>query len=199
MNEQQLQPNQPAPASTALEAQQPTQDRGRGQRPFRGGGRRPGGQRGGRKDGERDAYKEKVLDLRRVTRVVAGGKRMRFRTTLVLGDEKGTVGLGVGKGVDVQTSIEKAKTAAKKNMMKIPLNGRTIPHEVHAKFSAAEVIIKPAVQGHGLKAGGAVRVVLSLAGVKDVTAKCLGRTPNKLTNAMATMEALKQLRARPTK
>lgn len=200
MNEQQLQPNQPAPAAPAAAAQ-PGQDqnRGRGQRPFRGGGRRPGGQRGGRRDGERDAYKEKVLDLRRVTRVVAGGKRMRFRTTLVLGDEKGTVGLGVGKGVDVQTSIEKAKTDAKKHMMKIPLNGRTIPHEVHAKFSAAEVLIRPAVQGHGLKAGGAVRVVLALAGVKDVTAKCLGRTPNKLTNAMATMEALRQLKARPTK
>ncbi len=196
MNEQQLQPNQAAPAANA--GQQPGQDqnRGRGQRPFRGGGRRPGGQRGGRREGDRDAYKEKVLDLRRVTRVVAGGKRMRFRTTLVLGDEKGTVGLGVGKGVDVQTSIEKAKTAAKKNMMKIPLNGRTIPHEVHSKFSAAEVIIKPAVQGHGLKAGGAVRVVLALAGVKDVTAKCLGRTPNKLTNAMATIEALKQLRTK---
>lgn len=191
MNEQQLQPNNPA-----AEAQQPAQDRGRGQRPFRGGGRRPGGPRGQRREGERDAYKEKVLDLRRVTRVVAGGKRMRFRTTLVLGDEKGMVGLGVGKGVDVQASVEKAKTAAKKNMMKIPLNGRTIPHEVRAKFSAAEVIIKPAVQGHGLKAGGAVRVVLSLAGVKDVTAKCLGRTPNKLTNAMATIEALKQLRSK---
>lgn len=194
MNEQQLQPTQPA----AADAQQPGQDpnRGKGQRPFRGGGRRPGGPRGNRREGERDAYKEKVLDLRRVTRVVAGGKRMRFRTTLVLGDEKGMVGLGVGKGVDVQGSVEKAKTAAKRNMMKIPLNGRTIPHEVHAKFSAAEVLIRPAVQGHGLKAGGAVRVVLALAGIKDVTAKCLGRTPNKLTNAMATMEALKQLRTK---
>ena len=197
MNEQQLQPNQPQPAAVQSA---PEHGRGQGQRPFRGGGgggRRPGGQRGGRREGgDRDAYKEKVLDLRRVTRVVAGGKRMRFRTTLVLGDEKGTVGIGVGKGVDVQTSVEKAKTAAKKNMMKVPLNGRTIPHEVHAKFSAAEVLIRPAVQGHGLKAGGAVRVVLALAGVKDVTAKCLGRTPNKLTNAMATIEALKQLRAK---
>ena len=197
MNEQQLQPNQPQPAAVQSA---PEDGRGQAQRAFRGGGgggRRPGGQRGGRREGgDRDAYKEKVLDLRRVTRVVAGGKRMRFRTTLVLGDEKGTVGIGVGKGVDVQTSVEKAKTAAKKNMMKVPLNGRTIPHEVHAKFSAAEVLIRPAVQGHGLKAGGAVRVVLALAGVKDVTAKCLGRTPNKLTNAMATIEALKQLRAK---
>ncbi len=197
MNEQPTQQNtaaQPA-APGAFDAGKP-QDRrfgGRGQRPFRGGGRRPGGR--GRQEGERDAYKEKVLDLRRVTRVVAGGKRMRFRTTIILGDEKGTVGLGVGKGVDVQASVEKAKTAAKKNMIKIPLKGRTIPHEVYAKFSAAEVVIKPAVQGHGLKSGGAVRTVLALAGVKDATSKCLGRTPNKLTNAMATIQALQQLSA----
>lgn len=143
----------------------------------------------------KDDFKEKVLDLRRVTRVVAGGKRFRFRTTLVIGDGKGTVGVGIGKGVDVQASIEKAKIDARKNLLKINLKGRTIVHEVEAKFSAAHVKIKPADEGHGLKAGGAVRVVLALAGVKDATSKCLGRTPNKLTNALATMEALKQLKA----
>lgn len=159
-----------------------------------------GRQRFGRRQGGRsfespkDAFKEKVLDLRRVARVVAGGKRMRFRATLVLGDEKGNVGVGIGKGADVQLAVEKAKRDAKKNIILIPIIGRTIPHEVRAKFSAADVIIKPAVQGHGLKAGGAVRVVLSLAGVKDATAKCLGRTPNKLTNALATMKALMQLK-----
>ena len=198
MNEQPTQPTQPSQPAAATPAPAPQgRDQGRGQRPFRGGGaggRRPGGNRGPRREIDKDAYKEKVLDLRRVTRVVAGGKRMRFRVTIILGDEKGTVGLGVGKGVDVQTSIEKAKTDAKKHMMKIPLKGRTIPHEVHAKFSAAEVLIKPAVSGHGLKSGGAVRVVLALAGVKDATSKCLGRTPNKLTNAQATMMALRQLR-----
>lgn len=198
MNEQPTQPTQPSQPTQPAPAPAPQgRDQGRGQRPFRGGGaggRRPGGSRGPRREIDKDAYKEKVLDLRRVTRVVAGGKRMRFRVTIILGDEKGTVGLGVGKGVDVQTSIEKAKTDAKKHMMKIPLKGRTIPHEVHAKFSAAEVLIKPAVQGHGLKSGGAVRVVLALAGVKDATSKCLGRTPNKLTNAQATMMALRQLR-----
>lgn len=149
--------------------------------------RRPG------RDQEKSPYKEKVLDLRRVTRVVAGGKRMRFRATLVLGDEKGTVGVGIAKGSDVQLAVEKSRREARKRLLVIPLKGRTIPHEVAAKFSAAKVIIKPAVPGHGLKAGGAVRVVLSLAGVKDAVAKCLGRTPNKLTNALATMEALKQL------
>jgi|SRR3989338_7308523 len=144
----------------------------------------------------KDAFKEKVLDLRRVTRVVAGGKRMSFRATLVIGDEKGNVGVGIGKGADVQLAVEKAKRDAKKLMIVIPLKDRTIPHEVRAKFSAADVLIKPAVPGHGLKAGGAVRVVLSLAGVKDATAKCLGRTPNKLTNAMATIRALQQLKVK---
>lgn len=150
-----------------------------------------------RQDSEfrKDNFKEKVLDLRRVTRVVAGGKRFRFRVTLVIGDENGTVGVGIAKGLDVQAAVEKAKRSAKSNLLKIPLKGRTIPHEIRAKFSAADVIIRPAVPGHGLKAGGAVRVVLSLAGVKDATAKCLGRTPNKLTNALATIKALQQLKA----
>lgn len=143
----------------------------------------------------KDNFKEKVLDLRRVTRVVAGGKRFRFRTTLIVGDEKGTVGVGMGKGMDVQASIEKAKVDARKKLLKINLKNRTISHEVEAKFSAAHVLIKPADEGHGLKAGGAVRVVLFLAGIKDATAKCLGRTPNKLTNALATIEALKKLKA----
>src|SRR3990167_2961888 len=99
-------------------------------------------------------FKDKVLDLRRVTRVVAGGKRFRFRATVVLGDEKGRVGIGIGKGLDVAASVSKAKHDAQKNFMTVSLRGRTIPHEVEAKFSAARVKIKPAVNGHGLKAGG---------------------------------------------
>ena len=146
------------------------------------------------RDQYKDQYKDKVLDMRRVTRVVAGGKRFRFRATLVVGDEKGTVGVGVAKGLDVQSAVEKAKRAARKNLIKIPLQERTIPHEVRAKFSAADVLLKPAVPGHGLKAGGAVRAVLLLAGVKDIVAKCMGRTPNKLTNALATIKALSQLK-----
>lgn len=142
----------------------------------------------------KDAFQERVLDLRRVTRVVAGGKRFRFRTTVVIGDGAGTVGVGIAKGSDVQQSIAKAKADAKKHLVKIPLIEATIPYDVQAKYSAARVLIRPASKGNGLKAGGAVRVVLTLAGVKDATAKCLGRTKNKLTNAMATMEALKKLR-----
>ena len=146
---------------------------------------------------QESGLKEKVLDLRRVTRVVAGGKRFRFRATVIVGDEKGQVGLGVAKGLDVAQAVAKAKIDANKNMITIALkDGRTIPHEVAAKYSAARVLIKPASAGHGLRAGGAVRVVLALAGVKDATAKCLGRTPNKLTNAAAAIEALKKLKTK---
>jgi len=140
-------------------------------------------------------FNEKVLELRRVTRVVAGGKRFRFRATLILGDGKGKIGIGVAKGLDVQSSIGKARVAARKEMTVIRIkDGRTIPHEVEAKYSAARVLIKPAREGHGLKAGGAVRFILNLAGIKDASAKILGRTSNKLTNAMAAIEALKQLK-----
>lgn len=161
----------------------------------------PQPQRGGRPDRPmrprvKEEFNERVLDMRRVTRVVAGGKRFRFRCTLVLGDGRGRVGIGVAKGLDVQQAIAKAKADAKKNMITVSLkDGRTIAHQVIAKYSAAKVLLKPASEGHGLRAGGAVRFVLAFAGVKDATAKCLGRTPNKLTNAMATMEAFKMLRA----
>jgi small subunit ribosomal protein S5 len=139
--------------------------------------------------------KERVLDLRRVTRVMAGGKRFRFRATVIVGDEKGQVGVGVAKGIEVAQAVAKAKTDANKKLIRVELvGGRTIAHEVSAKYSAAKVLVKPAAAGHGLRAGGAVRFVLSLAGIKDATAKCLGRTPHKLTNARAAIEALKQLR-----
>ena len=144
---------------------------------------------------KKDDFQDKVLDLRRVTRVTAGGKRFRFRATVIVGDKKGSVGAGIAKGLDVAQAVEKAKTRAKKNLIRIPITGATIPHEVTAKFSAARVLLKPARKGHGLIAGGAVRTVLSLAGIRDITAKCLGRTPNKLTNALATLEALKKLRS----
>lgn len=125
---------------------------------------------------------------------MAGGKRFRFRATVVLGDGKGQVGVGVAKGVDVASAVGKARLAAKKHLLRVTLrDGRTIPHEVRAKYSAARVIVKPAGPGHGLRAGGAPRFVLGLAGIKDATAKCLGRTSNQLTNARATIEALKQL------
>jgi len=140
-------------------------------------------------------FEEKVLDVRRVTRVVAGGKRFRFRATVVIGDEKGRVGVGLAKGIDVAQAVEKSRRQAQKNLISIALKeNRTIPYEVEAKYSAAQVRLKPAKAGHGLIAGGAARVVLELAGIKDISAKILGGTKNKLTNALATIEALKKLK-----
>jgi small subunit ribosomal protein S5 len=138
-------------------------------------------------------YKERTIDLRRVARVMAGGKRFSFRCTLVIGDEKGRVGVGIAKGKDVAQAMDKARNDAKKHLFRVPLKGTTIAHEVSAKFSAAKIIIKPAQKGSGLKAGGSARTVLSMAGITDATAKSLGRTKNKLTNALAAVEALHQL------
>ena len=140
-------------------------------------------------------FQEQVIDLRRVTRVMSGGKRFRFRATVLLGNGKGKIGVGVAKGLDVESSIGKAKAKAKKNLIEVKLSEGSILHEVEAKFSAARVLIKPAPAGHGLMAGGSPRLVLKLAGVQNATAKCIGSTTNKLTNALATIEALKMLRA----
>lgn len=169
-----------------------------GQGARRPGGGRPGGP-GGRPVVKKDEFQEQTLDMRRVTRVMAGGKRFRFRATIVIGDLRGRVGVGMGKGVDVQQALTKANRDARKHVITVPLQKRTIPHEVEAKYSAARVRLKPAAEGHGLVAGGATRAVLSLAGIKDITAKVLGRTPNQVTNALATFEALRQLKKRKTK
>lgn len=144
---------------------------------------------------KKDEFDEHVLDLRRVTRVVAGGKRFRFRATVVVGDGKGRIGVGVAKGQDVQQAIAKGKEKAKRNLITVTIKNGTIVHETEAKFSAARVIIKPAKDGHGLMAGGAPRIVLKLAGIHDVTAKCIGSTSNKLTNALATIRALEKISA----
>jgi len=143
---------------------------------------------------EEGGFHDKLLDLRRVTRVVAGGKRMSFRATVVVGNRQGQVGVGVGKGKDVARAIEKAKRDAEKNLISVSITKDTIPHEVRAKYCASEVVLKPAREGHGLVAGGPVRVVCDLAGIKNLSAKILGRSSNKLTNARATLEALKKLR-----
>lgn len=153
------------------------------------------GNKTAKKGRQRDEFEEQVLDLRRVTRVTAGGKRFRFRATVVVGNGKGKVGVGTGKGPDVQSAIQKARERAKKELITLTLKDRTIPHEVEAKYSAARVLIKPAKVGHGLMAGGAPRVVLRLAGVRDATAKCIGKTSNKLTNALAALEALKSIKS----
>ena len=155
--------------------------------------RRP--RRGGRREERtRPEYDQKIVSIRRVTRVMAGGRRFSFSVSMVIGDKKGKVGVGVGKAGDTQLAIEKAMRAAKKNLITVPMNkDHHIPHDVHVKYASSEVMIMPA-PGRGLVAGSSVRTVLELAGVKDVTAKIFSRSKNKLNNARAAVEALKQLK-----
>ena len=137
-------------------------------------------------------FEEEVLQIDRVTRVVKGGRRLRFRVTVVIGDRKGRVGIGIGKSNEVVGGIKKAVTEAKKNVAKICIYNDTIPHEVNYKFKAAKVLLLPAGPGTGLIAGGAVRRVLELAGVKNILSKRLGST-NKINNAKATFLALQDM------
>lgn len=145
---------------------------------------------------ERSEFDRKLLDVRRVARVMAGGRRFSFRATVVIGNRRGKVGIGVAKGPDVTSAADKAVARAKKHLFVVPITpAGSIAHEVKAKFSAAVVLLKPRSEGSGIVAGGAVRAVVELAGISNISSKILSRTPNKLTNAMATLEALKQLKA----
>src|SRR3989344_1059553 len=157
---------------------------------------RPMGRQGGRQknDREKSEYDQKVLDMARVTRVVAGGRRFSFRATVGLGNKKGKIGVGIGKGLDVSQAVDKAVADGKKNMIVIALKDGTIPHEVTAKYGAAKVLLKPAPKGRGLVAGGAVRAICSLAGIENISAKIISKSTNKLNNARATVEALKKLK-----
>lgn len=137
-------------------------------------------------------FEERVIAIDRVARVVKGGRRFRFRASVVIGDGKGRVGVGVGKGSDVMSSISKAVATAKRNMITVPLKATTIPHESTARFAGASVLLKPASEGTGVIAGGAVRMVVEVAGIHDLLAKSLGST-NKVNNAYATIVALSQL------
>ena len=142
-------------------------------------------------------FDQKLIDLSRVARVVAGGRRFSFRAAIVLGDRKGRVGFGLGKGADTSLAIEKATRDAKKNMIFVTLNkDNSISHEVAAKYSSGRVIIKPAKLGKGLVAGGAARAVLSFAGVLNASLKTLSHTKNKINIAKATIEALKILKSK---
>ncbi|MBX4216076.1 30S ribosomal protein S5 [Candidatus Parcubacteria bacterium] len=140
-----------------------------------------------------------MIDIRRVTRVVAGGRRFSFSVALVAGDRKGAVGVGTGKAADTSLAIEKAMKSAKKNMVKLRLNQKqSLPHDVYAKFSSAKVFIMPN-HGKGLVAGSSVRNVLDLAGVRDVSAKIFSGSKNKLNNARAAIKALAPLSDRYSK
>lgn len=142
----------------------------------------------------KDEFESRVLDLARVTRVTGGGKRLRFRAVVVVGDKAGKVGLGVDKGRDVSQAVEKATRRAKKNLILIAIKENTIPYEVQAKFGPSVVLLKPQKKGRGLVAGGVVRIICELGGIKDVSSKILSRSKNKLNNARATFEAFKKLK-----
>lgn len=149
-----------------------------------------------KRDGRRrepSEFSEETLALDRVTRVVKGGRRMRFRATVIVGNKKGKVGMGMGKANEVQIAIQKASKDAKRHMIRVPIVKGTIPHQVDIKFKAAKIRLMPAVAGTGIIAGGALRVILEHAGVRDILSKRFG-TGNKLVNAQATFKALKALR-----
>ncbi|MBI4090525.1 MAG: 30S ribosomal protein S5 [Candidatus Komeilibacteria bacterium] len=142
---------------------------------------------------EQDEFEQRMIDLARVTRVMAGGKRMRFRACVVIGDRKGRVGWGVAKGADVSLAIQKSVAQAKKNLINVSIINGTIPHQVLVKYHAARLMLKPAKEGNGLIAGGVVRTVLDLAGVQNIVSKMFGSS-NKINNVGATFKALGQLR-----
>ncbi len=156
----------------------------------KGQGRGRGRDRGFDKEKE---FEQKILEVARVTRVTSGGKRMKFRACVIVGDKKGRAGCAVAKGIDVTQAVAKASIKAEKNLVTVPLRNDTIPHEVKEKFGAAVVLIKPAPRGTGIKAGGAMRSVFELAGIPNVVGKILG-SKNKINNSRATLNALLKLR-----
>lgn len=144
-------------------------------------------------------YDQKILDIRRVARTVSGGRRFSFRVTVVLGDKKGKVGVGTAKGLDVSASVEKAVSQARKNMVKVSMHEGTIPHMIEKKVKSAKIILKPAKEGTGIIAGGAVRAICDAVGLKNITGKIIGKSTNKINIALATVEALKDMKPRPQK
>lgn len=166
---------------------------GGGQRSFGTGSRGPGGaggRRGGRDDSRSSEFDQKTLLARRVTRVTSGGRRFSLAVLVALGDKKGRIGLGVGKALDTALAINKATRDAKKNMIKVDLTkGLSIPHDIHAKYSTSKIYLFPN-KSKGIVAGSAVREILVLVGAKDVTAKILSGSKNKMNIAKATLKAL---------
>lgn len=193
-------PTTPTPSATASVATGSVavaQDREfapRGPRGRQGG--KPGGRQGGRPPRaprEKPEFDSKTISIRRVTRVVAGGRRFSLSVALVAGDRNGRIGLGTGKAMDTQVAIEKALKAAKRNMFTLKLSKqKSLPHDIAAKFKSSEVMIMPN-KGRGLIAGSSARIILSLAGLSNVTAKFHSGSKNKLNNARATMKALQEI------
>jgi small subunit ribosomal protein S5 len=171
----------------------PAGQRGRGGRP----GGRPGGRGGESRERIKPEFDSRMIDIRRVTRVTSGGRRMNFSVAVVAGDRKGRVGVGLGKGVDTQSAVEKATREAKKHMIKVPLSAQmTIPHAVEAKYSSARINMFPA-RGRGVVAGSSARAVIELCGIKDVCAKIMSGSKNKINIARAAVAALGRLNTVP--
>ena len=167
----------------------------RSPRPQQGGRQQRGGRRDDRRNQAPEApkeFEELVLNIDRVSRVVKGGRRFRFKALVVVGNRKDKVGVGVAKGGDVQAAVTKATDVAKKHLITVALNGETIPHDNEVKYSGARVLIKPASPGTGIIAGGVVRQIIGVTGIRNLLTKSLGST-NKVNIAYATVEALRQL------
>ena len=177
-----------AEAQNAQAPRRNSQNRGEGRR----NDRRAPRSRRNEQVREEKQFEELVVNIDRVSRVVKGGRRFRFKALVVVGDKKTKVGVGVAKGQDVTAAIAKATNVAKKNMVEIALEGNTIPHEVEKKVTGAHVLLKPAAPGTGIIAGGVVRQIIGVTGIHNMLSKSLGST-NKVNIAYATVEALKSL------
>lgn len=144
---------------------------------------------------KKDDFDSKMIGLNRVERMTGGGRRLRFQAVMVVGDRKGKVGVGMAKGSDVSMAIEKATKYAKKNVITVPIVNKSISHQVEAKYGSCVILLRPQKEGVGLVAGGVVRVICSLAGIGDVSAKIMSRSGSKINNARATLLALSKLHA----
>lgn len=142
---------------------------------------------------ENDGFDKRLVEVRRVTKVVKGGRTLRFSALVVVGNKKGLVGYGLGKAAEVSVAVEKATQAAKKNLIKVPMVNGTIPHEIVGKYSSTKILMLPSKEGTGVIAGGAARSILELSGLKDITTKTHGST-NKINGVKATINGLTSLR-----
>jgi small subunit ribosomal protein S5 len=144
---------------------------------------------------EEKKFEEKVLMVRRVSKKIPGGNYISFSALVVVGDRKGQVGIGLGRGLEVPPAIQKAINYAKKHLIKVPLFKKTLPHKIKIKYKAAKVLLKPAPEGTGLKVGGVARLILEVCGVENASGKILG-SRNKIANAYAVLKALKNLKSK---